>query len=74
MNPYSALRKLFPDAPLLIGRVLTHTSAGLSLIELPQGGQILARGTQVPTGQMAYIKAGQVQGQAQNIIPVEVTV
>ncbi len=74
MNPYSALRKLFPDAPLIVGRVLTHTAAGMSLIELPQGGQITARGVQVPPGQMAYVKAGAVQGQAQNIVPIEVTI
>ena len=74
MNPYSALRRLFPEAPLLVGRVLTHTANGMSLIELPQGGQILARGTQVATGQMAYIKSSQVQGQAPDITPVEVTV
>lgn len=74
MNPYEQLRRLLPQAPLLVGRVLTHTAAGESMVELPDGAVVTVRGTTVPTGQMAYLRAGQVQGEAPNITPTEVTV
>lgn len=74
MNPFRLFRALLPANPLQVGRVLSHTVTNESLIELPQGGRCLVRGTSVATGRMAFIQAGQVQGEAPEVQVVEVTI
>ncbi|HLA33656.1 MAG TPA: hypothetical protein VJ001_02185 [Rhodocyclaceae bacterium] len=74
MNPFLLFRALLPANPLQVGRVLSHTATNESLIELPQGGNCLVRGTSVPTGRMAFIQAGQVQGEAPDVSIIEVTI
>lgn len=65
-NPWSRFVALTANDPLLVGKVLAHRTDGsnTSLIELPGGGRLVASGQGVAVGQMAFVRAGQVEGQA----------
>lgn len=69
MNPYKALKGLLPDPPLLVGTV-TAVVAGVATVELPDGGEVSARGTAV-VGQQVFVRAGTIEGTAP-ILPVEI--
>lgn len=66
-NLFSRFAKLTQQEPLLIGAVTAHNSDGTSTVTLPGGGVIRVRGIDVAVGQNAFIKAGEISGQAPNL-------
>jgi len=61
-NRFLRLKKLFPDAPLLVGDVVQATSYGAT-VELPSGAMITARGT-ATVGQRVFVRNGLIEGPA----------
>ena len=70
MNAYRQLLDLLPSDPLLVGEIAAHNDDGTSTVTLPDGGTLRARGTGVPIGHTAFIRAGTVEGPAPDL-PVE---
>ena len=63
-NLWQQFRGLLPRSPLLIAEVITHDTDGTSLVRLPSGAEFKARGTSVPEGDWAYIRAGVIENEA----------
>lgn len=59
-NLYRKFRELLPDAPLLVGEVLSLAPVR---VELPDGSVITARG-EATVGQQVFVRDGAVEGQA----------
>jgi hypothetical protein len=72
-NPWKVFESLLPDTPMDVGQVLSH-AAGNSRVQLPTGDIITARGTSVAAGSMAYIRSGEVVGEAPGLVAIEVEV
>lgn len=67
-NLWKRMKSVFPDAPMRIGTVSAVRAADhTSVITLPGGGQLLARGVDVPVGAMAYVRDGVIEGQAPSL-------
>lgn len=66
-NLFAQFTKLIPTEPTLIGTVSSHNPDGTSTIVLPGGGIIRVRGTIVGVGLKAFVKAGEVVGEAPNL-------
>lgn len=64
-NPYVQLKALIaPDAPLWVGTVLFHNADGTSTVELPGGAVLRVRGQGVGIGAKAFVRDGEVRGEA----------
>lgn len=61
-NPYAKLLALLPSSPLQVGTV-NATADGITTVQLPDGGTILARGT-ATIGQRVFVRAGAIEGEA----------
>lgn len=59
-NLYRKFRELIPEAPLLVGTVLSDSPAR---IQLPDGTQIAARG-EATLGQAVFVRDGVIEGAA----------
>lgn len=70
MNFYKQLIDLIPDPSLQVGTVTAYTN-GLATIELPGGGTIKARGSDVSIGYKVYVRDGIIEGPAPSL-PVEI--
>lgn len=68
-NPYRQLLDVLPQRPLQVGDVV-HVGAGESIIELPGGGRLTARGA-AAVGQRVFVRDGAIEGLAP-ALPVEV--
>jgi hypothetical protein len=67
-NLYAILKKLMPDAPLLVGVVQSSTGAGY-VVRLPDGAYVIARGSSA-IGATVFIRDGVIEGAAPSL-PVE---
>lgn len=66
-NPWARLSELLAKPPLLRGEVLAHHLDGTSTVELPGGGTLRARGTDVAVGTPCYVQAGAILGEAPDL-------
>lgn len=73
-NLWDMFREITPEAPLLIGTVLSHTADGYSMIEMPGGGLVRAKGTLVAVNKKAFIQSGEVKSEAPDLSFFEVTI
>lgn len=73
-NLWDMFRDITAESPTLIGTVLSHTPDGYSMIEMPGGGIIKAKGTSVDVGKKAFIKNAEVTAEAPDLQSFEVTV
>jgi hypothetical protein len=71
MNIWKQFQALLPSDPLLIATIAAHNSDGTSTLVWPGGGQSVVRGQSVAVGQKAYVKSGQVQGEAPDLTVYE---
>ena len=67
-NLWKRLRQLLPDAPLLVGEVLSVSAYG-AIVELPDGAFVNVRG-EATVGQKVFIRDGVIEGQAPNLSTV----
>jgi len=66
-NLYRQFLSLIPRDALLIGTVLAHNDDGTSDVELPGAQAIRVRGQSVPVGQNAFVRGGEIIGEAPNL-------
>lgn len=66
-NLFAQFTKLIPTEPTLIGTITAHNADGTSTITLPGGGIIRARGVIIAVGLKAFVKGGEVAGEAPNL-------
>ncbi|HAO25510.1 MAG TPA: hypothetical protein DCQ49_10565, partial [Methylophaga sp.] len=65
-------RSLLPKDPLLIGTLIS-TAGNASVMQLIDGGVMNVRGTGT-VGEEYYIRTGQIQGEAPNLVQEEVVI
>ena len=70
-NLFTQLRELLAEGPVQIGEVVVYAD-GVATVELPGGGQIMARG-QASVGGKVFVQDGVIQGPAPDL-PVVVDV
>lgn len=68
MNVFRLFKSLLPEPPLLVGDVIA-SSGGTVIVEMPDGGQIQARGN-VSVGARVFVRDNVVEGSAPDL-PVE---
>lgn len=74
-NLWGAFSALLPKSPLLIGTVQSiDVDLGTSFVELPGGGLLTVRGTNVEVGKKAFVRAGLIEGQAPDLEVVEIEI
>lgn len=62
MNLYKKLKSILPDPPLLVGDVAAFDD-GTAIIDLPDGGQVTARGA-ATVGDRVFVRDGLIEGSA----------
>ena len=68
-NPYRQLLGVLPQRPLQVGDVLQMAN-GVSIVELPGGGRLTARGA-AALGQRVFVRDGVIEGAAPSL-PIEI--
>jgi len=68
-NLYEQFRRLMPEPPLQAGVVL-DVGSGVTIVQLPGGGRIKARG-QAAVGQTVFVRDDAIEGVAPSL-PMEV--
>ena len=64
-NLYRALKELLPDAPLLVGTVVSvQFLEGTSTVEYPGGNQQRVRGTSAAASSQVFVRSGIIEGAA----------
>jgi hypothetical protein len=72
-NPYARLRQLVPDAPILVGTVISQSGANSVNVELIGGGQTTVNGT-AANGSSIFIQSGRVISPAPALQSVEIAI
>lgn len=65
---------LLPSDPLLHVLVLEHNADGTSTVQFPNGSLLRVRGQGVAEGGYAFIRGGEIRGDAPAIVPVTLDV
>ena len=73
-NLWAGFAELVQGNPTLIGTVLSHTADGYSMVEMPGGGIVKAKGVLVAVNNKAFIKNEEVTGEAPELQLFEVSV
>ncbi len=63
-NPWRQFLDLLPSARTTIAQVVTVYADGTSLVEYPDGAQLVVRGASVAADAYAFIKDGEIRGEA----------
>lgn len=69
-NPWRDFLELLPRTPLTVAQVVTVNGDGTSVVQFPNGSQLKVRGDSVAALDYAYIKDGEIRGQAPAVVPV----
>lgn len=64
-NLFAAFRRLTAGAPLQVGDVVAGTAPSW-VVELPGGGQLVARGD-AAIGQRVFVRGGLIEGEAPSL-------
>lgn len=71
-NLFARFKRIFPDAPLLVGTVTVAYVGGLT-VELPGGGTVDVVG-EANLGDRVFIRDGRVEGQAPTLTPITIEI
>jgi len=63
-NPWVQFRRLVGQEPLLVADVIAHNADGTSTVQTPEGHTLRVRGQSVSVGSKAFVRAGQIEGEA----------
>lgn len=55
--------------PLLVAEVVSHNVDGTSTIQFPNGSQLRVRGQGVAIGTFAFVRDGEIRGEAPTVVP-----
>lgn len=69
-NAWRQFQGLLPANPLTVGLVVEHNADGTSTIEVATGDRFVARGQIVAVDSMAFIRDGEVRGEAPGVTAV----
>ena len=70
MSAYDLFLRLLPARPTTVGKVIAHNADGTSTIQFPNGSTFRAQGQPVAVNTFAFIRDGEVRGEAPAITPV----
>ena len=73
-NIWAGFAELVQGSPTLIGTVLSHTPDGYSMVEMPGGGVVKAKGISVDVGKKVFVQSNEVKSEAPDLQNYEVTV
>ena len=73
-NLWTRFRSLIPDAPLVVVTVNSVNADGTSSVATSSGGALRVRGTSVAAGKKAYVRNGEITGEAPNLQHFEIEV
>jgi hypothetical protein len=74
MNQWLEFDGLLPRDPLMVVEVAAHNADGTSTVQFPNGSQLRVRGQSVAVGAFAFIRGGEVRGEAPAIFAVTLEV
>lgn len=74
MNPWNQFKGLLPTTAVMVAEVVSHNADGTSTVEFPNGSQLKVRGQSVAVSDFAFIKDGEVRGEAPAITPITLDV
>lgn len=66
-NVWKQFQALLPQQPLQIGEVVSVNADGTSTVETPAGALLRVRGDNVAQGSNAYIRGGELVGEAPDL-------
>jgi len=69
MNLGRAFLDLVPVQPLLVAQVTAHNGDGTSTVQFPTGAQLTVRGQGVAVDSFAFIRDGEIRGEAPAVSP-----
>lgn len=70
---WNAFEDLVAD-PLLVAEVVAHNADGSSTVQFPNGSVLKVMGQDVEEGSYAFIRSGEVRGEAPSVVPVTLEV
>ena len=70
MNLWRDFEGLLPSDPLLVAQVVTLHADGTSTVEFQNGSQLRVRGQGVAVAAYAFIRGGEIRGEAPAVVPV----
>lgn len=73
MTLWNAFEQLTAE-PLLVAQVVAHNADGTSTVEFPNGSQLKVLGQGVAVDDYAFIRSGEIRGEAPAVVPVELEV
>jgi len=73
-NLWAKFARLLPDEPTIIGTITAHNVDGTSTVATLAGGTMRVRGQSVVVGNKAFIRHGEITGEAPDLPAYEVTV
>lgn len=69
MRLWDEFEQLSAD-PLLVAQVVAHNADGTSTVQFPNGSTLKVMGQGVAVGDFAFIRGGEVRGEAPPVVPV----
>lgn len=73
MTLWSSFERL-TEEPLLVAEVVAHNSNGTSTVEFANGSRLRVRGQGVAIGAFAFIRSGEIRGEAPAVVPITLDV
>lgn len=70
---WGAFEDLVAD-PLLVAEVVAHNADGSSTVQFPGGSTLKVMGQGVGVGAFAFIRGGEIRGEAPPVVPVTLEV
>lgn len=70
MNLWRDFEGLLPRDPLLVAQVVALNADGTSTVQFINGSQLRVRGQGVAVGDYAFIRGGEIRGEAPAVVPV----
>jgi hypothetical protein len=71
---YRAFVDLLPSDPLMVALVVDHNDDGTSTVQFPNGAVLRVRGQDVAIDAYAFIKSGEIRGEAPAVSPITLEV
>lgn len=73
-NLWGIFKDIAAESPTLIGTVLSHTADGYSMVEMPGGGLMKAKGISVDVGKKVFVQSNEIKSEAPDLQNFEVIV
>lgn len=70
MNLWRDFEGLLPSDPLLVAQVVALHADGTSTVQFANGSQLRVRGQAVAVNAYAFIRGGEIRGEAPAVVPV----